>query len=270
MANRIHPGAEVDAGADLAEGVEVGPFAVIERDVHIGERTRIFPGAHVLAGTTLGRENVVHGHVVLGGDPQDLAYDGSRTELRIGDRNVFREGVTVNRGSAPETVTSIGDDCFFMANSHVGHDCEVESNVILANGALLGGHVHVGERVFIAGNAAVHQHVRVGRLAMLAGVSPLTVDVPPFSLVADRNIWRGMNSVGLRRAGFDRKTTTALRRAFRRLFGRRRNLKTAREEIAAEGGLLPEVAEVLEFIETSKRGVCRPDPRSTRASQPDE
>jgi UDP-N-acetylglucosamine acyltransferase len=176
---------------------------------------------------------------------------------RIGDRNIFAEGVTVHRGTAAGSETVIGNDCFFMANSHAAHNCIVQDHVILANGAMLGGHSTVGERAFISGNVAVHQNVRVGRLSMLSGVGSFTVDVPPFALVSDRNRLRGMNSVGVRRAGISRDAVQGLRGAFRDLFQRRGNLTMAREELVAGGGLGPEVLELLEFIENSVRGVCR-------------
>ena len=254
---RIHPRAEIDSQAELAPDVEVGPFAVIERDVVIGAGTRILAGAHIRAHTTLGCGNLVRDHAVLGGDPQDLGYKGAATMARIGDRNIFAEGVTIHRGTAAGSETVIGNDCFFMANSHAAHNCIVQDHVILANGAMLGGHSTVGERAFVSGNVAVHQNVRVGRLSMLSGVGSFTVDVPPFALVSDRNRLRGMNSVGVRRAGIPRDAVKGLRGAFRDLFQQRRNLTLAREELVARGGLGPEVLELLDFIESSVRGVCR-------------
>lgn len=254
---KIHPRAAIDAHAELGEGVEVGPFAVIERDVQIGAGTRILAGAHIRAHTTLGCENLVRDHAILGGDPQDVSYAGAQTSAIIGDRNIFAEGMTVHRGTAEGSRTVIGSDCFFMANSHVAHDCVVEDHVIFANGALLGGHSSVGERAFISGNVAVHQNVRVGRLAMLSGLGVFTIDVPPFALVSDRNRLRGINSVGLRRSGLSRESMSGLRVAFRDLFKARRNLSRAREELVAGGDLCAEVLELLQFIASAPRGICR-------------
>lgn len=268
MSAAIHPRAEVDVQAELGAGVEVGPFAVIEAGVVVGDGTRVLAGAHLRAGTTLGRENLVRDHAVLGGDPQDTAYDGAETFLRVGDRNIFGEGCTLHRGTAPGSETRIGNDCFFMANSHAGHNCIVEDQVILANGALLGGHVHVGARAFVSGNTVVHQHLRVGRLAMLGGGSTFTADVPPFMMATEFNVLRGLNVVGIRRAGIEREAIAALRRAYRQLFGRRRNLKIAREAVAAEPDLPPEVEELLAFLVDTPRGLCKPALRTSAAPQP--
>lgn len=256
MAVRIHPRAEVDTAADLGDGVEVGPFAVVEGGVRVGEGCRILAGAHLRRGTTLGRENVVRDHAVLGGDPQDLSYGGAETFLRVGDRNTFGEGCTLHRGSKAGGTTVIGNDCFFMANTHAGHDSRVADHVILANGALLGGHAQIGERAFLSGNAVVHQHCRVGRLVMLRGTGAASKDIPPFSVVSETNRLRGLNGIGLQRAGIGGEDLRALRRAYRTLFARPRNLRKAIAEVEAHGPLTAEVQELLDFIAASERGVA--------------
>ena len=261
---RIDPRALVSPEAELAPDVEVGPFTVIEAGVRIGPGTRVLAQSYVSRGTTLGRDNVVHMGVVLGHEPQDLSYDGAPTTVAIGDRNVFREGTTVHRGTAPGTETRIGSDCFFMANAHVAHNCVVEDGVILANGALLGGHVEVGTRAFLSGNAVVHQHTRVGRLAMLQGLCAVSRDVPPFCLVSDVNTLRGVNVVGLRRAGLDRARISAVRRAYRELFFGRPHLGNARARLRAEleqaGGMTPELAQLFEFLDSGRHGFCSAEP----------
>lgn len=260
----IHPRALVSPGAELASDVSVGPFTVIEDDVRIGAGTRIHAQSYVCRGTTLGSHNVVHMGVFLGNEPQDLGYDGAPTRTVIGDRNVFREGCTVHRGTAPGSETRIGDDCFFMANTHAAHNCVVGDGVILANGALLGGHVEVGERAFVSGNAVVHQHTRVGRLAMLQGVCAVSRDVPPFFIAANVNTLRGVNVVGLRRAGLDRRRVSAIRTAYRALFFGRPNLGRARielrEELERNDAMTPELAELFEFLDGGQHGFCSAEP----------
>lgn len=256
MATQVHPRAEVDTRAELGEGVEVGPFAVVEAGVVVGDGTRILAGAHLRGGTTLGRENIVRDHAVLGGDPQDLSYQGAETFLRVGDRNTFGEGCTLHRGATEGSATEIGNDCFFMANTHAGHDSRVADHVILANGALLGGHAQIGERAFLSGNAVVHQHCRIGRLVMLRGTGAASKDIPPFAVVSETNRLRGLNGVGLQRAGIRGDALRALRRAWRTLFARPRNLSKAIAEVEQGAPLAAEVRELLDFIAASKRGVA--------------
>jgi len=257
----IDPRAVVHPGAEIGEGVEIGPFAVIEEGVSIGDGCRVGASSFLCRGTRLGRDNVVHMGVVLGNEPQDLGYRGAPTRLEIGERNVFREGCQVHRGTAEGSSTVIGNDCYLMTNAHVAHNCRLGDAAILATGAVLGGHVSVGERAFLSGNVVVHQHTRVGRLALLQGLAAVSRDVPPFLIArVGRNQLGGMNVVGMRRGGLGREAIAAVRRAYRTLFLRRRNLRTAREQLLAEeeahGGLTAEVREMLEFIEGAKRGVC--------------
>lgn len=260
----IHPRALVSPDAELAPDVTVGPFTVIEDGVKIGAGTRIHAQSYVCRGTTLGCDNVVHMGVFLGNEPQDLGYEGAPTRTVIGDRNVFREGTTVHRGTMPDSETRIGNDCFFMANTHAAHNCVVGDGVILANGALLGGHVAVGDRAFVSGNAVVHQHTRVGRLAMLQGVCAVSRDVPPFCVAANVNTLRGVNVVGLRRVGLDRRRVSAVRKAYRALFFGRPNLGRARaelrEELEASGGMTPELAQLFEFLDGGRHGFCSAEP----------
>lgn len=257
---RIDPRALVHAGAELAEDVVVGPYAVIESGVVIGAGTTIAAHAYLCRGTLLGRENAVHMGAVLGHEPQDFGYRGAATRFVAGDRNVFREGCHVHRATAEGSETVVGDDCYLMTNTHVAHNCRVGSGAILATGAVIGGHVEVGERAFLSGNCVVHQHVRIGRLALVQGGGRLSRDVPPFLIAGDLNRLRAVNVVGLRRAGFEASQIAALRRLYRVLFGRRHNLRLARErflsEEAARGGASPEALELLAFIDSSRRGIC--------------
>lgn len=251
----VHPTALIDSRAVIDPSAEIGPFVVIDGPVSIGAGTRVQAHAVIRGRTTIGRENAIHSGASIGGDPQDLSYAGAETELRIGDRNVFREHSAVHRGSRSDSATSIGNDGYFMTESHVAHDCRVGDHVVLASGAKLGGHVVLGDRVFVGGNAVVHQFVRVGRLAMLRGLSRAARDVPPFGIMDETHTVRALNRVGLRRAGYEPGRVRALQRAFVRLFRRRTNLRLAMAEIESEP-LTEEVRELLDFIRASKRGVC--------------
>ncbi len=255
----IHPTALVDPEAVLGD-VEVGPFAVIGAGVELADGVVI--GSHcVLEGPcTIGPRTVLESHVVLGGPPQDRSHDpGDRTALHIGADNVFRAFCTVHRGSSSgRGLTRIGDGGYFMTNSHVAHDCCIGDGVVFTNGAVVGGHVEVGDGAVLAGLCAVHQHVRVGRLAMVGGGAMCAQDVPPFSLVqGDRARLCGLNAVGLRRAGFDRSTLGALKRAWRLLFAGGLPRKVALARVEEEHGAVPEVQELVAFLRTTRRGICR-------------
>jgi len=261
----IHPTAVVSADAKLGTGVAVGPHAVVEGGVTVGDGTRIMAGACICAGTTLGRENEVHMHAVLGHVPQDVHFEGGETFLEIGDRNVIREMVTIHRGTQEGSTTRIGSGCMLMACSHVAHNCVVGDGVILANGALLGGHAEVGEKAFVSGNVVVHQFERVGRLAMVAGGARVTRDVPPFCLVEGDGRLRNLNRIGLRRAGMTPETVAALGRAYRVLFLGSDAPDAAARRLLSGDEVPPEVREMAEFVLASKRGLCRPKgPRRRR------
>jgi UDP-N-acetylglucosamine acyltransferase len=252
----IHPTAVVDPRAEIDASAEVGPYVVIEGPVHVGPRTRLLPHAVLLGDTRLGADNVVHSGAVLGDAPQDLAYRDAPTGLRIGDRNVFREHAQVHRGTQPGTYTAIGDANYLMTHGHVAHNCRLGARVIVAGGALLAGHVQVEDDAFISGNCVVHQHVRIGRLAIMRGLSRTSRDVPPFCLLDDTHVVRGLNRVGLRRAGFGRARLRALAAAFDILFRERRNLHLAMAEVEAAVSS-PDVDHLLAFIRASRRGVAQ-------------
>lgn len=255
-APRIHPSAVVSAEVELAPGVEIGPFCLLAGKVRLGRGTRLVGHVTVLGDTQLGEANVLHPNAVIGDEPQDLNYSGGPRAVRIGDRNVFREGVTVHRGSERGQLTIIGNDNFLMQNAHVAHDCRVGSSTIIAGGALLAGWVELGDHALVSGNCVVHQYVRIGRFAMMRGGSRTSRDIPPFCISDYTHTLRGINVVGMRRGGFSTATVAALRRAFRELFGTRQNLKHAIERMLAGGEVSAEVAELIDFIRASKRGVA--------------
>lgn len=246
----------VGANVELGAGVEVGPFCFLDGNIRIGAGTRLVSHVTILGDTELGAGNVLHSFVVIGDEPQDLTYSGGARQVRIGNRNIFREGATVHRGSERGAVTMMGDDNFMMQNSHVAHDCRVGNSTIIAGGALLAGWAELGDRALVSGNCVVHQYTRIGRLAMMRGLSRTSRDVPPFCIMDGTHTLRGINVIGLRRAGFSAKSIAALRHAFQMLFGTRQNLKLAVERLLASGEPTPEVAETIEFIRASKRGVA--------------
>jgi UDP-N-acetylglucosamine acyltransferase len=252
----IHPTAVIDSKAEIDSEVEIGPYAVIDGGVKIKRGTRVMAHAYLTGWTEIGEDNQIHSGVVLGDAPQDKEYQGAESYLKIGDRNIFREHVQVHRGTAAGSSTLIGSDNFLMANAHVGHNCKLGNQIVMANGALLGGYVEVGDSVFISGNCVVHQFIRIGAFALMRGLSGTSRDVPPYAIVDWQHTVRGVNVVGLKRAGFDERRIRALREAFRVLFGKGRNLALAVKEIEQQERANEDVSALLEFIKSSKRGVC--------------
>jgi UDP-N-acetylglucosamine acyltransferase len=259
MAADIHATALVAPDARLGEGVEVGAYAVIGPGVEIGANTRI--GAHVViqGPTRLGADNEVFPFASLGSAPQDKKYKGEPTRLEIGDRNVIRECVTLNRGTTKdEGVTRIGDDNLFMAYSHVAHDCRVGSHCVLANNATLGGHVHLGDWVIMAGFSGVHQFCKVGAHAFLANNAAVTRDVPPYIMaVGQPAAAHSVNAEGLKRRGFTPEQIRNLRNAFRLLYRSGLKLSDATAQLAAIAEEQPEVRALVEFLPLSTRSIVR-------------
>lgn len=254
----IHPTAVIAAGATVADDVEIGPYSVIGAHVKIGRGTRIGPHVSIDGRTTIGERNQIFPFASLGAIPQDLKYHGEPSRLEIGDENMIRESSTMHIGTeGGGGVTRIGNRSLFMNFSHVAHDCQVGNRVVLANGATLGGHVAVGDHVIVGGLAAVHQFVRLGDSAMLAGGAMVVQDVPPYCVVqGDRAGLAGLNVEGLRRRGFTPEVIRNIRQAYRTVF--RSGLPTPEafekaRAIAADS----ELVYFLDFIESSKRGVCR-------------
>lgn len=255
-APRIHPSAVVGPDVQLAAGVEVGPFCLLDGRIKIGPRTRLIGHVTILGDTEIGADNVFHPNAVIGDEPQDLAYTGSLRKLRIGDRNVFREGSTVHRGCEAGEITIVGNDNFVMHNAHIAHDCRIGNQIIIGGGTLLAGWIEVGDRALISGNCVVHQFCRIGRLALTRGGCRMSRDIPPFCIVDGDHTLRAINAIGLKRAGMKTPAISALRHAFVALFGERQNLKLAMERLEGEGAVTPEVAEILAFIRESRRGVA--------------
>ena len=251
----VHPTAVVHPKAQLDPSVEIGPYSIIEQFVRLGPGCRIGPYVHLTGHTIVGANNRFHAGCVIGEAPQDLKYKEEATGLVIGDNNVFREHVTVHRSNKISEPTTMGSNNFLMAHSHVGHNARIGDHVVLANGALLGGHVDIGDRAFISGNCLVHQFVRVGTLALMQGGSAVSKDLPPFTVGHDNNLICGLNIVGLRRAGATGEQRLELKQLYHILFRRRTGLKAALEDAAARFASVLARA-MIEFVATSKRGVC--------------
>jgi len=256
----IDPLASVSPDARLADDVTVGAFALIGPSVTIGSGTIIGPYTRVEGPTRIGERNHFYGHASVGGPPQDLKYHEERTELVIGNDNVFREFVTLNRGTAGGGgITTIGNDNFFMAYAHVAHDCHVGSNTIFANCATLAGHVEVGDFAQVGAFSAVHQFCRVGEHAFIGGGTMCTQDVLPYAkTVASRdNATYGINTIGLQRKGFSPETIEALQRAYKLLVRSKLKLEDALMQIENDLSPYPEARYLVEFVRSSKRGVIR-------------
>jgi len=262
----VHPTAVISPEAELAFDVQVGPYSVIEGPVRLGSGTIVESHACLSGPLEMGRDNFVGHGAVIGKSPQHKGYRGEPTALLIGDGNVFREHVTIHRGTvAGGGETRIGDRNMFMIGSHLGHDAIVGSDCTLVNGALVGGHVELNDACILSGHSAVQQRVRVGRLAMLGGLGSVTKDIPPFVIQQGYNCVSGLNLVGLRRAGISAEAIAALRIAFRILYKEGRTQTGALELIQTDLGTVAEVAEFIEFIRSSKIGISPArDPGRTR------
>lgn len=257
---QIHRTAQIDHEALIEEGVTIGPNAIIEHGVHLGRGTVIGPFVHIMGETEIGEDNQIFTGAALGFPPQHTGYDGGPSKLIIGDRNVIREYVTIHRGMSAESPTTIGNDNFFMGMTHIAHDCHVGNHVIMANNSVLGGHVSVGDRCFVSGNTAVHQFCRIGRLAMLGGVSGVTYDVPPFCMADGHKArLRGLNHVGLKRAGISVEARRELKNLYRAIFSGEQTVAQALKTLTAQ---TPEGREFLEFFAQGKRGVLGPNRES--------
>jgi UDP-N-acetylglucosamine acyltransferase len=255
----IDPRAVVSPQAQIAADVEIGPFTVIGPDVVIGAGTWIGPHAVINGPTRIGTGNKIFQFASLGDAPQDKKYKGEPTLLEIGDRNVFRESVTVNRGTTHDRgVTHIGNDNLLMAYSHVAHDCRLGDQIVMANCATLGGHVEIGDWVTLGGLSAVHQHTKVGAHCLIAHNAAVTRDVPPYVLAVGRPaVPHSVNAIGLQRRGFTPEQILNIRRAYRLLYRSGLKLNTALEELEKVAETQMEIRPFVEFIKRSERSIVR-------------
>lgn len=255
---RVHQTAVVDKAAELGEGVEIGPYSVIGPFVRLGAGTRVASHAVVDGHTRLGDRCVVFPGACVGTQPQDKKFKGEKSYLVIGSENVIREHVTIHPGSLAESRTVIGDRNLLMVGVHVGHDCVIGNDVIISNSVGLAGHVCIEDQAVIGGMSGVHQFCRVGRLAMVGAMSKLSMDLAPYSIADGHPAhFFGVNSVGLKRAGFSSQDVLILKKALRTLFASQSNLSKAVREVEAEFKDHPEIRYLLDFVKTSERGVMR-------------
>ncbi|HXE83161.1 MAG TPA: acyl-ACP--UDP-N-acetylglucosamine O-acyltransferase [Gemmatimonadales bacterium] len=257
MSARVHPTAIVSPDAQLGDGVRVGPHAMIGESCVVGDECELAARAVLERFVTLGDGVRIGIGSVIGGDPQDLKFQGERTSVEIGDGTVVREYATINRGTSESLKTTVGRNCFIMTYVHLAHDCHVGDGVIISNGTQLAGHITVEDRATISGLCAIHQFVKVGAYSFIGGASRVPQDIPPY-LKAVGNPIRlyGLNSIGLQRANFDASVLRELKRAYRLFFRSELNVSQAMERANTELEMFPEVRHFLSFVEASGRGVA--------------
>jgi UDP-N-acetylglucosamine acyltransferase len=256
----IHPTAMIDLKAEIGEEVEIGPYTVIEKCVYIDQGTRIGPHVVIREGTQIGKRCQIFQFASIGEAPQAVAYKGEKTTLLMGDQNIVRESVTLHRGTIKGGgKTVIGNDNFFMAYSHVAHDCQIGNQVFLYNGASLAGHIIIEDHAIIGALSGVHQFCRIGTHAMISGITGIVLDVPPYMLAAgNRAKLYGLNTVGLKRHHFSEETIKALKKAYRTIFRSGLALENAIREVEEDKiSQTPEVQHLLDFIRHSQRGISR-------------
>jgi UDP-N-acetylglucosamine acyltransferase len=254
---KIHPTALVEPGARIEADVEIGPFSTIGPEVVIGDNTIVQSHVVIEGEVAIGTGNFIGHGAVIGTPPQDVSFSPERkTRVEIGNENVVREYCTIHRGSAEGSATKIGDNNFLMAAAHLGHNCAIGNNVIIANNCLLGGHVRVDNGAFLGGGGVFHQYMRIGRLALTQGASGFSKDIPPFVIAAEINYVFGLNMIGLRRAGFSARDRGEIKAAFKLLYNSGLNISQALEKAAAiEFGAA--AREFFDFVANAKkRGIC--------------
>ena len=256
MSARIHPTALVDPSAEVEDDVEIGPWVLVGPRVTIGTGCRLAPRVTLERNVRLAEGVRVGSGTIIGGDPQDVKYRGEETWTEIGPRTVIREYCTINRGTGATGKTTVGADCFIMAYVHLAHDCRVGNGVVIANTTQLAGHVTIHDRAVLSALNGIHQFVKIGTLAFVGGASRVNQDIPPYvKAVGNPCELYGLNTVGLQRAGFLPDTITALKRAYRLFFNSELNLSQAVDRARSDLPESPEVLQLIEFVESSARGV---------------
>ncbi len=255
----IHSTAIIDPKAKLDTDVEVGPYAVIRKNVTIGSRTMIGPHSVIEPYVVIGPDCRIFQFAAIGAVPQSVKFEGVETWVKIGGDTIIREFVTIHRGTGfGGGVTEIGDGCFLMAYTHIAHDCKIGNHVTMANAATLAGHISIGDYATVGGLTGIHQFVRIGDHAFVGGKSTVVKDIPPYMIAAgDRATLHGLNTVGLKRQGMSRPTLSALKKAYRLIFRIGITLNEAIERVNAEVDQLPEIVNLIEFIKSSERGITR-------------
>ncbi len=256
----IHQTAIISTQAKISENIKIGPYCVIDDGVSIGEGCELISHVHISGNTKIGQNNKFFPFSSIGTIPQDLKYSGEDSKLVIGKNNTFREGVTINPGTKNGgMITKIEDNCLFMVGSHVAHDCQISSNVILANNATLAGHVVINQNAIIGGLSAVHQFVHIGKYAMIGGMSGVESNIIPYGLyLGIRDNLRGLNIIGLKRKNVDIETISKIKKIFRKIFSEQNSIDTNIKNLNQKEKSIIEIAEILNFISLNlKRGICR-------------
>jgi UDP-N-acetylglucosamine acyltransferase len=254
---KIDKTAIISPDAKIADNVEIGPYTIIGPEVSIGEGTYIGPHC-VIEYATIGKKNQIYASAFIGAPPQDYKYHGEKTYIEIGDENIIREGVSLHRGSPLTGLTKIGSGCFFMANSHVGHDCRLGNGIIMVNSAAAAGHTHIDDKAIISGLVGIHQFTRIGKYAMLSGGAMANLDIIPYVIAqGDRARPVGLNIIGLKRNGFSVEEIKAIKYVFKTLFFKGLRLEEALDKLSKEN--LPQKAvDIIDFCKQTKRGIARP------------
>src|SRR5437773_6764873 len=257
----IHPTAIIESGAKIGATVEIGPHSILGDAVTIADDCVIGANVVIEGEVSIGRGNRIEHGAMIGGQPQDVSFSPTtRSRVEIGERNIIREQCTIHRGTTADSATKIGDDNFLMVNAHVGHNCVIGNKVIIANNVLLGGYVTVDDQAFLGGGSVLHQNMRVGRLVIVQGGSAFGKDIPPFVIAAERNYVFGLNTIGLRRAGFSREQRDEIKSAFKLLYLSGLNTRQALERSGEMKWTQPG-REYFDFVDiTGNRGIC-PDRR---------
>lgn len=257
--SEIHQTAIIYGGAEIDEGVSIGPYCIIGGDVKIKRGTKLLSNVIIEGKTEIGESCTIYPFTSIGLPPQDLKYSGEHTGVRIGNRNIIREYITIHRASVGgDGLTEIGEDNFLMAYVHIAHDCKIGNKNIMANVATLGGHVHVEDCTVISGLVAVHQFNRIGGYSMVGGLSGVGQDIPPYTIASGQRVkLYGLNVVGLKRNGFSEETINELKRAYKILFREKLTLKDAIKKVQEKLPYTDEIAHMIEFINANRRGICR-------------
>lgn len=254
----IHPTAIVHPGAELGEGVEIGPYSIVEDGVIIGDNCKIRSHVYIDSGARLGKDIRVSKGAVIGTEPQDLKYNNEKTFLEVGDGTVIREYATLNRGTTHSYKTTVGKNCLLMAYSHIAHDCIIGNNVIIANAVNMAGHVEIDDFAGIGGMTAIHQFVKIGKYCFVGGGLRVTKDVPPYILAMGEPMqYGGVNHIGLSRKGFSSEVLLEIKRAYKIYYFSNLNKNEALEKIRQELKPFPEIEEIIHFIERSERGMVK-------------
>jgi UDP-N-acetylglucosamine acyltransferase len=262
----IHETAVIDKKASIGVDCDIGPHAVIQGKVVLGDRNTVGPNAVILGNTAIGSGNTIAGHVHIGGLPQDLAFGGGETYVQIGDNNIIREFTTVHRGTKEGSSTIIGDNNYLMVASHVAHNCILGNNIIMVNSASLGGYVEVNDDAFLGGFVIVHQFCRIGVYSICGVLTKVTKDVPPFMMVeGNPALVRGLNLVGLKRKGFDATRRERIKRAYKVIYRSGFSVSHSLEELEKFDPSNGDIAVIIDFIKSSRRGILLKSPKSANA-----